>query len=110
MPDLDERPTPASLGGGALTFFVMLEQDAADDWVVGARDLPEAQTSGATRDEALALAADAIAVAVARRTRDGDDLPQSSLGLRGEISVAPPLRIAAKAERYRRWRLAGFSS
>jgi predicted RNase H-like HicB family nuclease len=58
----------------------MLEQDAADDWVVGARDLPEAQTSGATRDETLALAADAIAVAVARRMRDGDAFPPADPG------------------------------
>ena len=43
-------------------YGVKIDEDEAGDQVVAVRDLPEVQTSGDTRGEALALAADAMRI------------------------------------------------
>jgi predicted RNase H-like HicB family nuclease len=78
---------------------VKIETGAFGDFVVTVRDPPEGQTSGVALDEALALAADAIKVAVSARI-DHDE------GLAVPSAVAPDesaIPLAAKADVYRLW-------
>jgi antitoxin HicB len=90
-------------------YGVKIDEDDAGDDVVAVRDLPEVQTSGDTRAEALALAADAIKVAVASRMRHGEELDAPGPVAPGEIAIALDLRLAAKATVYVLWRRAGIS-
>lgn len=83
-------------------------REEGDDFVVDARDLPEVVTSGTDRHEALRLAADAVEVAVAGRMDDEMDLPAPSLGRAGEVQVALPAPLAAKAAIYRAFRSSGL--
>lgn len=80
----------------------------ADDWVVSVRDLPEVVTSGDTLEEALALAADAIEVAVAGRMDDDEPLPAPSPVEAGEHAVPLPAGLAAKAAVYAAWKESGL--
>jgi len=59
------------------------------DFVVEVRDLPEVVTSGENRDEALVLAADAMAVSLAGRIKDGEPVPVPSSAQPGEVLVKP---------------------
>ena len=79
-----------------------------DDFVVSVRDLPEVVTSGSTLEEALALAGDAIEVAVVGRMEDDDDLPAPSAVRDGEHAIALPAVLAAKAAVYRAWKASGL--
>jgi antitoxin HicB len=90
-------------------YGVKIDQDEAGDHVVVVRDLPEVQTSGDTRGEALALAADAIKVAVASRMRHGEELDAPGRVAPGEVAIALELRLAAKATVYELWRRKGIS-
>ena len=80
----------------------------AGDFVVGVRDLPEVVTSGSNQEEALALAADAIEVAVTGRMEDDMDLPEPSARRKGEHAIALPARLAAKAAIYRAFKASGL--
>src|SRR5829696_4213511 len=80
-----------------------------DDFVISVRDLPEAVTSGSTQEEALELAADAIAVIVEGRMEDNEALPLPSPVRKGEHAVALPAHLAAKAAVYTAWKEAGVS-
>jgi antitoxin HicB len=90
-------------------YGVKIEEDVAGDQVVTVRDLPEVQTSGDTRAEALALAADAIRVAVGSRMRHNEELDAPSPIVVGEIAVALDLTLAAKATVYVLWRRSGLT-
>lgn len=79
-----------------------------DDFVVSVRDLPEVVTSGDTLEEALALAADAIEVAVAGRIEDGMELPDPSPIQESEHAVALPAPLAAKVAIYAAWKRSGL--
>ncbi|MBA3518384.1 MAG: type II toxin-antitoxin system HicB family antitoxin [Rhizobiales bacterium] len=79
------------------------------DFVVSARDLPEVVTSGGTFDEALALARDAIELAVTGRMEDGMNLTPPTLARKGEHIVSLPAQLAAKASIYSAWKAAGLS-
>ena len=79
------------------------------DHVVSVRDLPEVVTSGDTREEAIELAADAIAVIVAGRIEDEIDLPLPSPARRGEVAVPLDPQVAVKASVYHLWRKANIS-
>ena len=78
------------------------------DFVVNVRDLPEVVTAGETLADALALAADAIEVAVAGRIEDEMDLDEPSAPLPGEHVVSIPARLGAKAAVYRAFRASGL--
>jgi antitoxin HicB len=93
------------------------EYEARLDWseddgeyLVTFPDVPEAITAGATKAEALEMAADALEVALAGRMKDGEDIPVPS-ATRGEggylVTVSPLL--AAKLAVYKRWRELGIS-
>ena len=91
------------------TYGVKIEVDDAGDFVVSVRDLPEAQTSGDTGEEAIALAADAIGVAVGARIDHEEDLADPSPVAPGEIAISLSLRLSAKATLYRLWRNSGVT-
>lgn len=76
------------------------------DFVVSVRDLPEVVTSGDSVEEALALAADAIEVAVVGRMEDEMDLGEPSRARAGEHLVTLPAALAAKAAIYVAWKRA----
>jgi antitoxin HicB len=80
-----------------------------DDFVVSVRDLPEVVTSGASLNEALALAADAVEVAIAGRMDDDMDLPTPSPARRGEHRLPLPAQLSAKASVYSAWKEARLS-
>ncbi|MGP0060374.1 MAG: type II toxin-antitoxin system HicB family antitoxin [Beijerinckiaceae bacterium] len=80
-----------------------------EDHVVSVRDLPEVVTAGDTHEEALALAADAIAVIVAGRMKDEAELPPPSPVAAGEEAVPLDPHLAAKASVYALWRKAKIS-
>ena len=79
------------------------------EFVVSVRDLPEVVTSGSSLQEALDLAADAIAVAVEGRMDDNEDLPQASPVRSGEHAIVLPAQLAAKASVYSAWKAAKMS-
>lgn len=89
-------------------FGVRITQEQGDH-VVWVRDLPEVVTSGASRDEALALAADAIEVAVGGRMEDDMDLPEPTAVRKGEDAVPLSAQMAAKASVYAAWKNARLS-
>jgi antitoxin HicB len=61
-----------------LTYPVLIEEAAPADFVASFPDIPEAVTGAASREEALALAADALAVAVEGYLELGRPVPSSS--------------------------------
>ena len=63
-------------------------------------DVPESITGGRDRDEALALAEDAIAVALAGYVHEKWDIPTPRAATGGQVSVAVPAVIAAKLALY----------
>lgn len=92
----------------AFAYAVRLEEEDGIH-LVSVRDLPEVVTSGESLAEALAMAADAIEVAVAGRMLDGDDIPSPSPAAPGEHVVPVPLAIAPKALLYVAWRKSGLT-
>lgn len=89
-------------------YAVAIQRDG-DDHVVSVRDLPEVVTSGDSLDEALALAADAVEVAVAGRIEDDMELPEPSAREAGEHVVDLPAPLATKAVIYAAWKRSGVS-
>lgn len=65
-------------------------------WLVTFRDIPEAITSGATREEALEMAADALLTAMDFYFEDQRQVPLPSKPRKGEILVALPTSTSAK--------------
>ena len=63
-------------------------------------DVPEAITGGASRSEALALAEDALATALAGYVHEKWDIPSPSEAVAGHELVAVPAVIAAKLALY----------
>ena len=63
-------------------------------------DVPEAITGGASRSEALALAEDALATALAGYVHEKWDIPSPSEAVTGHELVAVPAVIAAKLALY----------
>jgi antitoxin HicB len=59
-----------------LPYEVKLSRDEDGRYLVRFPDIPEALTDGATREEALAEAADALAEALAGRINRGDNIPK----------------------------------
>lgn len=77
--------------------FYPAQLDYADDGVtVSFRDIPEALTCGATKDEALNQARDALATAMEFYFEDKRRVPLPSSALDGDELVALPASLAAK--------------
>ena len=71
-------------------------QKERDGYVVTFRDIPEALTSGATRQEALDMAQDALATAMDFYVEDRRQVPLPSKPRKGEDVVLMPASIAVK--------------
>lgn len=87
---------------------IVLEPDDNDTLLVICPDLPEVTTFGATRDEALHSAADAIEEALAARMAHHEDIPAPSAARGRAVLTLPPLSVA-KVELYRATRVAGMT-
>ena len=85
-----------------------IEQDEAGYFVVTFPDVPEAVTDARERTEALAEAADALAVALAGYVHAGRSLPRPSAA-HGRQKVAVPGLVAAKLALWEALRAEGIS-
>ena len=74
----------------------VLERDESGGFVVSFPDVPGANTCGDDRAEALAMAEDALAVALAGHVLERWDIPVPSPAAPGQVLVAVPLLVAAK--------------
>ena len=63
-------------------------------------DVPEAITGGGDRSEALAMAEDALATALAGYVHEQWDIPTPSEAVEGQVLVAVPTIVAAKLALY----------
>ena len=71
--------------------------------------VPEALTCGEDEAEALAMAEDALAVALGAYVRSREDIPEPGPVLPDQITVAVPLVVAAKLALYTAMREQGLS-
>lgn len=78
----------------------MLAPEEDGGFSVSFPDVPEALTCGDDRVEALAMAEDALAVALGAYVRAREDIPQPGAQRRGQIMVAVPLVVAGKLALY----------
>ena len=88
-------------------YFVSLSPEEGDI-VVRSRDFPELLTFGRTREEALAMAEDALVVVVLGRMDRGEDVPAPTRGRRSDIAVLLPAQPAAKHAVWQAFRDAGI--
>lgn len=65
-------------------------------FMVTFRDIPEALTAGDTHEEAIEMAADALATAMDFYFEDKRQVPQPSASKRGEVLIALPASLSAK--------------
>ena len=80
-----------------MKFPVTLTPDETDDgFVVTFRDIPEAITQGETREDALAMALEALEVAMEFYFEDKRSVPMPSKLKRGELAVELPPSLSAK--------------
>jgi antitoxin HicB len=77
-------------------------------YVVSFPDVPEAHTQGDTIEEAMAMASEALELALTFYTEKNKDLPVPSTPKRGMRMVAVPLRGDAKFKLYSALRAAGI--
>jgi predicted RNase H-like HicB family nuclease len=64
------------------TFDIVLVPQENGTFAVQVPALPEVNTQGRTRDEALARATEAIELAIEQRLADGEDIPAGAAELR----------------------------
>lgn len=67
-----------------------------EGFAVQFRDIPEAITAGATRDEAIEMAGDALVTAMDFYFEDKRPVPQPSAAKRGDVLIELPPSIATK--------------
>jgi antitoxin HicB len=84
--------------GRSLTMFLYPARLSADEAgvTVTFRDIPEALTSGTTREEAIEMAAAALALAMDFYFEDKRPVPLPSTARRGETLIAIPASLSAK--------------
>ena len=87
----------------------VLTPEAEGGFSVSFPTVPEALTCGDDRAEALAMAEDALAVALGAYVRAREDIPSPGPVLPGQIVVAVPLVVAAKLALYTAMREQGLS-
>lgn len=78
-----------------LSYPAIIEPDGAG-YLVRFPDIPEALTQGDTREEAIAMAADALLTAMDFYVEDRRPVPQPSKLKKGQVAVALPASVAAK--------------
>ena len=72
-------------------------------------DFGRGAADGASREEALARAADLLGELMAAAMREGRDLPAPSRARRGQPVVVPPLAVALKAAFHAAFRESGLT-
>ena len=77
-----------------------LSPDEDGGYVATFPDVPEAITGGDDRTEALAMAEDALATALAGYVHEKWDIPSPSEPVEGQVSVPVPTVVAAKLALY----------
>ena len=77
-----------------------LATEADGSHVATFSDVPEAVTGGANRLEALAMAEDALATALAGYVHEKRDIPNPGEALPGQVLVQVPTIVAAKLALY----------
>ena len=80
-----------------MIYAAAITQAPEGDFVVRFRDVPQALTGGATREEAAGLAVDALAAALEGYLEGGLALPAASPARAGEIDVPIEPALAARA-------------
>lgn len=80
----------------------------ADAYIVSFPDVPQAHTQGDTIEEAEAMAAEALELALTFYTEDWKDLPVPSAPKRGMRMIAVPALSEAKFKLYAALRAAGI--
>lgn len=83
--------------------------EEGEGYVVTFPDVPEAITGAQSRAESLALAEDALAVALGIYVRMREDIPIPSAAVAGQESVAVPTVVAAKLALYTAMRRQGVT-
>jgi antitoxin HicB len=78
-----------------MQYPVQLQPDGTG-WLVTFPDIPEALTSGATREEALEMAHDALVTAMDFYFEDSRPVPLPSRPKKEQLSVELPISLAAK--------------
>ena len=91
-----------------MDFVCELKTNGTDGFLVVFPDVPEALTEGATRDEAIENAADALEVALLGRMKDGDDIPDQRRNNSGVV-VHVSAQASAKLAFYAAFRTSGLS-
>jgi antitoxin HicB len=91
-----------------MQFPARLATNGEGGFIVTFPDVDDALTEGASREEALANAADALEVALLGRMKDGEDIPAPSGGEAGAL-VPLSAQIAAKVAFYTAFRESGLS-
>ncbi len=90
-------------------YYARLRKDPDGGFIVTFPDVPEAVTGGATMEEALEMAEDALAVALLGRIEDGEELPDCKARDSGLQAVVVPASVAAKLALIDLWRRSGLS-
>lgn len=78
-----------------LAYPARLERDG-DGFVVTFRDIPEAQSAGSSLENAVEMAADALATAMEFYFEDKKAVPMPSKPKKGEVAIELPLSLSAK--------------
>jgi antitoxin HicB len=91
-------------------FPVKLETDEDGRFVATFPDLPYGATDGATKEEALLSAEDALQEVIAGLINSGEDIPEPSTKKRGQHLVPLSAQMSAKAALYTARRAAGISN
>ena len=78
-------------------------------YTVSFPNVPEALTCGDDREESLAMAEDALAVALGAYVRCREDIPMPDPPLPGQATVAVPVVVAAKLALYTAMREQGLT-
>src|SRR5579872_2747358 len=80
----------------AFVYRAVVEEPYAGDFVVRFIDVPEAITGGATREEALSNAPEALEVAIEHYLALGRPLPEPRVAGDGEVDVPLAPAVAAR--------------
>ena len=78
-----------------LSYPALIARDG-EGFMVSFPDIPEALTSGASREEALVMAADALATAMDFYFEDRRSVPAPSEPKRGHVMIDLPASVSAK--------------
>lgn len=93
-----------------MDFVCQLEPNGEGGFIATFPDVPEALTEGATREEAIENAADALEVALLGRMKDGDNIPIPHTRPKGGgVVVHVSAQASAKLAFYAAFRQSGLT-